>query len=160
MRSLKLAALLLCSVLLIACDWLPGQTEDEGDPIDFEDVESAERLDVQQAQTVVFRSEAGWETFWYEHVNSYGSEGNKTPPPPIDFESRMLIGVFWGEGYSGCSNYVQAIEGVKERESRIEVEVGELPDLGACRAFVYPLQVIKMKRSDQSVRFIGKVPAE
>ena len=65
----------------------------------------------------------------------------------------MLIGVQWGGGYSGCSSLVEAIESIGIHDQRIEVRVGPLPDLGECLAVVYPIQIVRIPRSDFHVVF-------
>lgn len=40
------------------------------------------------------------------------------------------------------------------------VDIGPVPDLGPCRAKVYPTQVVSIPRPDKPVEFTGKVPEQ
>lgn len=155
-RSFVLVSL-LGALLLASCDLLnPGS----GQTLSFQNVKDAEPLRVQEAQTAVFRREAAWTSFWNDHVTARDSDGEKIAPPSIDFDEHMLIAVFWGNnGYGGCSSFAEAIESVSATSGRVIVSVGRLPDLGPCRMVVFPLQVIKVKRTEQPVEFSGRVPS-
>jgi hypothetical protein len=157
MRSaVSLACLVLFVLALASCE----SDTDTVVPIPFENVEEADRFAVTLPGTAVFRDDAAWTTLWEQYWNVYDGQGQKTPPPRINFEREMVIAVFYGSGFSGCSNWIEVIEGVVKTPGQIEVRVGPLPveDLGPCLAIVHPLQVAKVRRSSLPVVFTGEVP--
>ena len=70
----------------------------------------------------------------------------------------MLIGVFWGLGFSGCTDETQSIESIRSSFASIEVRIGPLGDLGACAAIVSPRQIVRLASATQPVVFTGLVP--
>jgi hypothetical protein len=153
----SIALLFLSGALLLAsCDLFGSEN---GEPLVFQNVEDAEPLKVQNAQTAVFKSEAAWTVFWEEHVMQINADGEPIAPPEVNFAENMLIAVFWGNnGYAGCSFFAEAIKGVSAQSDALIVEIGKLPDLGPCRMSVMPLHVIKVERTEATVVFKGRVP--
>lgn len=152
MRKIPLFLSIVCLFLTASCDRV--FKDDSPVLLSFENLEEAEYLRVEEPGTSVFRDGAAWATFWEAH--------STMAVPSVDFDREMLIAVLWGEGYSGCSNSVEAISRVSviPVSSRIVVEIGELPFLGPCDALVYPLQVIRVERRDHTVTFAGEVPGQ
>ncbi len=128
---------------------------DQYTPLAFEDFKEAERLTVTEAETIIFKNAQAWEAFWYDHTDQ---DNFPQEPPKVDFSQYMLIAVFWGSGYSGCVEWVDAIESVVKEDTFINVHVGTLPDLGLCEMIVYPLQVVKIEQMDLPVKFTGDAP--
>lgn len=156
MYHAKCAALLLCMLLLTSCDLLSGQTGQKGGALDFENVKEARYLNVQNAQTAVFRTEAEWDAFWNAHVDT--QEGADTPPPPqINFDEHMVIGLFWGT-ITGCSGEVDAIQDVRAGGNEIVVRAEDWTSGATCMALVQPRQVIKIAQTDRPVTFRGEIP--
>lgn len=138
-----------CGLLLVSSCDLFKDDSDKGVPLAFEAIEEVERLTIVEPGTAVFRDQPSWEAFWATHPN-YSS-------PAVDFDQYILIGVFWGAGYSGSHNRVEAITGILAFRDRIETTVGPLPpDPGD--ALVYPIEVIRIERRELPVVFKGKVP--
>lgn len=137
----------------ISCSSHPAEVT----PLPFENLTEAEYFTVPHPATVVIENDAAWNQLWENYWIKYDSLG-KTPPPAVDFEEDMVIAVFWGCNYSGCRFWVEAIERIITRSGRIEVHVGPLPDLGYCDMIVCPLQVVKMRKSDFPVVFVGDLP--
>ena len=75
----------------------------------------------------------------------------------VDYPGKMVIGVFWGAGFSGSQNRVEAISTIKAFNKRIEVNVGPLP-VDYSLAIVYPIELVLVDRSDSRIVFKGKVP--
>ncbi len=154
--------LFLCAVLLpvlFGCD--NASVEDEeltSSVMTFETIEEAAGFVVNTPGTEVIRAEQPWAVLWDDAWSITNEDGVKTPPPSIDFNTKMVIAVFWGSGFSGCSNGVQAIETIVQRQGEIVVLVGPLPDLGLCDAIVYPIQMVQIDHSDLPVVFEGEVP--
>ncbi|MFQ5571118.1 MAG: hypothetical protein ACE5G0_15670 [Rhodothermales bacterium] len=145
-------------VLLLAVGGCDTAAEEPPSLLPFQTIEDAAAFNVLEAGTAVIRDEATWRRLWELHWGVFDGTGARTPPPAVNFERHMLIAVFWGEGYSGCSNGVQAVKSVIWRPDAIVVRVGPLPDLGPCDALVYPIQVIRVERFDLRVFFEGEVP--
>ena len=154
--AVSLACLVLFVLVLASCE----SDTDTVIPIPFENIEEAGSFTVTVKGTAVFRDDAAWTDLWEQYWNVYGGQGAKTPPPRIDFEREMVIAVFYGSGFSGCSNGVEVFEDMVKTPEHIEVRVGSLPveDLGPCDALVYPLQMAKVRRSSLPVVFTGEVP--
>ncbi len=135
--------------------------EDEEDvwdlyrPLPFEDFEEAAFLIVNEPGTAVFRNQHEWEIFWDAHILPTFKE---MPLPEVDFEHNILIAVFWGSGYSGCSNWSDSIQGIMREQWQIEVHIGSLANLGDCEMLVRSMQVVKLAREDLPVIFTGEVP--
>ena len=155
MRRLACVLLLLFSVHCTSDDPTEQPTFF---PLVFSNLTEAEALNVSNPGTLVFRDEASWQAFWQANANL------GAPLPVIDFTDEMLIAVFWGNGYSGCQNFVNAIQEVQVRVDGVntlgvvEVNIGVLPMLGGCITPVTPLQVIVVDTTITSVEFIGFVP--
>lgn len=125
-------------------------------PLSFENFTEAEYFRVRHPATFVIKDDTAWNQLWEDYWTRQDSLG-RTPPPAVDFEEDMVIAVFWGCGYSGCYRWVEAIERIITRSGRIEVHIGPLPDLGYCDMIVCPLQVVRMRKSEFPVVFIGDV---
>ncbi|PAP78411.1 hypothetical protein BSZ37_19275 [Rubrivirga marina] len=79
--------------------------------------------------------------------------------PTIDFDRQTVLGVFYGGSFhAGCRGNVETIEGIRLAGDALIVEVGPLPDLGPCRAIVYPSDMVVVNARATSVRFVGAVP--
>lgn len=68
----------------------------------------------------------------------------------------MVIGIFWGEGYSGCTNQANAIQRIERKNAKIVLTLGKVSDLGPCDMVVFPLQVVKVSKSDSEVIIQGE----
>ncbi len=149
--------LLLWAMAWGGCDRAPLE---DSDPriVAFETIKGADGFVLTSPGTQVFREEAFWRTLWGSTWSITDGQGVKTPPPEIDFDHKMVIAVFWGEGYSGCSNGVEAINTIIERDGELVVLVVLLPDLGPCDAVVYPIQMVQLDQTDLPVVFEGDVP--
>ena len=150
---------LMAAVAVIACQSSKNMAK-QAQSIDFENIAEARSFNVPQSGTTVIKSQKEWEVWWENYWNSYSEKKKKTPPPYIDFKNKMIIAVHWGEGFSGCSNLVNAIERIEKTEDSLMVVVGELPTLGPCDMLVYPLQIVKVPVMDLPVAFSGEVPAK
>jgi hypothetical protein len=113
-------------------------------------MEEAAHLCVPEASMRVYRDEAGWQEFW--------EQNSLEPAPEVEFGREMVAGLFWGGGYSGCSNRADAVRSVTELSSEVKVNVDPLSDLGDCEMIVCPAQLIRLPRINKPFRFIGEVP--
>lgn len=154
---------LLGGLLLGGCDVFHDEpTGPPGEPISYEWVKRGHGVRVYEAQTRVFRDSATWAQFWNKHVMVRDQNFELYPPPSIDFNRRIIIGVYWGYLYGGCrvTHRIEAIEGIYDAGDRIVVDVGPVPDLGPCRTMLLPTQVVSIPRPDKPVEFTGKVPEQ
>ena len=155
LRLLPLAAVLA----LAGCDALSSD-----EPVAYADVERAEALRVQVTGTTVtvIRDRSSWERFWSGHVGTAGPDGAGIAAPEVDFERQTVVGVFYGGSlHAGCGSSVDVVRSAREESGAVEVEVGPLPDLGPCRAVVYPLDLVVLDVPPSEaldVRFVGAVP--
>jgi hypothetical protein len=140
----------LGGLVLSGCDAFSA-----AEAVPFSNIEQAGRLRVQVSGTTVIRDRPGWEAFWQQH-------GGVAPAPAVDFDRQTVLGVFYGGAFhSGCTSEVDVIRSVKLAHGRLEVRVDRLPDLGPCRAIVYPLDVVVVDAPPSQafdVRFVGRVP--
>lgn len=144
-------SLLIAAIVAVAFSCSP--TRNAGTPVMFTDIPEANSFRIPSSGNAVIRDSAVWRNLWNSYWNAYDSSGAKTPPPAIDFDRYMVIGVFWGEGYTGCSNHVDAIFHIGALAGHIEVWVKTLPDPGNCQLQVYPLQMVTVEKTDLPVRF-------
>jgi hypothetical protein len=161
-KIVPLTFLVMFVFVLVSCESDISNTNigKAENPIHFEDIEAARSFTVTTPGTAVIKDDAAWTDLWEQYWNTYDGQGRKTPPPRIAFDEEMVLAVFYGSGYSGCSNRVDVIEDVVHTWKRIEVRIGSLSfdDLGPCTAIVYPLQMVKVRRSGLPVVFVGDIP--
>jgi hypothetical protein len=153
----------LASILALAgCDQLGTEQEETFvvAPVAFTNFEDVESLTRGNTGVAVLRDQAALDEFFEDH----SPEDDPAAAPAFDFDRQMLLAVFWGTGYSGCANRVEAIETVllrtffDGRNPQLEVRVGPLPDLGPCDAEVFPIQIVAVEPNDETVLFGGDVP--
>jgi hypothetical protein len=121
--------------------------------VPFSDFEQADALYVPVARTAVIKDQPSWVAFWQQH-------GGEAQVPPVDFERQTVFGVFYGQ-QGGCTSKVDVVRSIHHGRSALEVAVGPLPDLGLCRAIVYPLDVVVADVPPSQVHkvtFVGKMP--
>jgi hypothetical protein len=127
----------------------------------YENLETARSFQVPEAGTAVFRDETTWAVLWDRYWTVY-TLGEKTPPPPVDFDNEMVIAIFYGTGYIGCSNWVEVIDEIWVGSRQIEVHIGIQLDrvIGPCDMNLNPLQMVTIQRSDLPVVFTGYLPEQ
>ncbi len=145
MKKLLLPITALCLISVPSC----GLLNIDGTPLTFEAVVEANGLRIEEPGTSVIRNQSSWQAFW----GTYTSQA----PPEVDFSQKMVIGVFWGAGYSGSQNRVEAITTIEAYRNRVEVNVGPIP-VDYSLAIKYPIELILVDHYDSRVVFNGKVP--
>lgn len=151
---------LLLLVAMVRCDTTPADDPTTAPSVlRFETIEAAAGFAVPTPGTAVIRTQQVWRELWNTTWSITSADGVKTPPPAIDFNRTMVIGVAWGRRPSGCSNSVEAIQTIIQRAGEIIVLIGPLPELGPCDAIVYPVQMVVVNQSDLPVIFEGIVPS-
>ena len=143
----KAAALSLVALALAGCD---AFSLDE--PVPFERL-ALPTSAVFVNGTTVIRDQTRLESF------ARYQGGDLAPVPEVDFERQLVVGVFYGGSFhAGCSGDVEVVEAVRLEGDRLVVEIGPLPDLGPCRAVVYPAEMVVVDAESFDVRFAGEVP--
>jgi len=133
---------------------------DKSNKIAFADVPQFENFYINKKGTLIVKSDEEWNNLGERYWNHYSGNGSKTPAPGIDFKNIMVIGIFWGANYSGCSNRVEVIKAIEIDEDKIIVTIDDLPSLGPCDMIVTPLQMVSLPKSDIPVIFKGNVPSD
>ncbi|MFQ6103166.1 MAG: hypothetical protein ACE5OP_02610 [Candidatus Glassbacteria bacterium] len=157
---LVLSTTILFVLPIFSCRNKEGTTTHEGSDttfVAFKNVENYGNFDVTEKGSSVIESESEWLRLWNRYWNVYDRSGDKVPPPEIDFDKKMVIGIFWGDEckYSGCTNESPSIESVFITHDTLIVHVGKLAPLGNCLRCVHPLHLIELERNDLPVRFLG-----
>lgn len=156
----NLPILILVGVItIIACQSSKNMAK-QSQSIEFANIAEARSFNVPESGTSVIKSQQEWKEWWEKYWNRFSGTGEKALPPDVDFKNRMVVGVYWGEGHSGCSNGVNVIRGIERIEDSLIVTVGELPDLGPCDMVVYPIQMVEIPAMDLPIRFLGAVPGK
>jgi hypothetical protein len=118
---------------------------------------------IADSMTVVIRDAATLRDLWERATAA------QTPPPPVpvvDFQRHMLILVSGGRMPSGYDVRVDSVGMRRER-----TESGRLQDVltvqytftHACRRITrdaYPLEIVRVRREDSEVRFVGRRDAQ
>lgn len=150
--------LLIISILLISIGL--ESCKDAGvQPVElqFSDVESMEYFYGVQPGTYVFRTPDEWNRFVEEKFTAVIL--GTIQLPQVDFSKEIVVGVFWGGVYSGCTNVSRSIEKVILLDNKVEVNVGPVQYLGLCRMIVAPRHIVKIPKSELPVVFMGNVPS-
>lgn len=126
--------------------------------VDFVTIREARSFDVPESGTSVIKSGKEWENWLQKYWNQFSGNGEKTPPPEIDFDKEMVVAICWGSGYSGCSNTVEVIKRIEKTIDSINVVLSDLPNLGPCDMEVYPIQMVRISNLSLPVHFSGSIP--
>lgn len=154
-----ISVILLGGIAIFACQ-SSKNIAIQSKPIDFRNIDEAGNYNVTQRGISIIKNQEEWMELWQKYWNRFSGTGEKTPPPAVDFENRIVIVVHWGQGYSGCSNGVDVIQRIERIEDSVNVVIGELPDLGPCDMDVYPIQMVEIPTTDLPVRFSGATPGK
>ena len=104
-----------------------------------------------EAKNYVITDEAGWLGVW-EKITS--NQFPQSPPPAIDFENNVLIGVFMGQRSSG--GYGVEITKVVDQGGSVDVQYTEYSPGRTCivtQALTAPYHVIKIAKTNAPVQF-------
>jgi len=158
MWKISLALLAICLLATPGCH-SPVEPE-TGTAVAYTnlDVQGLCFLDGMFPQARVFRTSSEWEVFWVAYCDASNDDG-PVPPPVVDFENLMMVGLFYEPVSSGCTCIVEnGVESITRYSDRLEVQVGPVPDLGNCQAPQYPMTIVVVERIDLPVQFFGHVP--
>ncbi|MFQ5583633.1 MAG: hypothetical protein ACE5GL_04295 [Calditrichia bacterium] len=126
--------------------------------VNFVDMEEAGNFFIPEAGRQIIKSAESWQQLWEKYWNQYSGEGQKTAPPDVDFNRKMVVVLTWGQGYSGCANHVKTVEQVERTGDTLKIIIGPLPSLGPCDMKVAPVQMIRIPRMEIPIVFEGDVP--
>lgn len=141
MRRLALVPLLV--MLLAACQSLP----DDEFRLPFRILASGQHSAISLPRELVIRDPARWRQLWR-------LTGQPGPPPAVDFDSQMVIGVFMGEQSSG--GYGIRIDRIIETADSLRVEAvlhRPAPGSMVTLALTQPWVIVRLPRYDGPVRF-------
>lgn len=151
MRAKRSAAAIALLCLLTACG---GGGEDLNTLrlLEFTVLDSSADGQIRSPRFTTVRNDAEWQSLWTEFK---GALGSPAAPPPVNFQSTMVVGLFVGSRPSGC--FTADIRRVIQEASTIRVEYtdGGLPGPQFCtQGFVYPSVLAAIGRSDLPVTFL------
>lgn len=151
----RILAIAIIALFAASCD-----KEDAGtatpSPISYETVNASPNLQVAEPHTQVFRSWERWAGFWAEHPEC--DNGCVVPAPYVNFDSSMVVALFWGlEGF-GCVDYNDRIEMISRHGEDTFIQLREQPIQEVCHAMTYAYLFLKLDRADGGVMFTGVVP--
>lgn len=136
----------------------------EPSPLPFTYLPDFEKFSVSEPGIVVYKDQQAWLDLWEQSWTESDANG-RTPPPEVDFSQKMVIAVFYGQGFSGCSARVELIEAVEETcpvacaDNQLRLRLKSLPeDLGDCREAITPLSMIVVDRNDLELLVEGPSP--
>ena len=114
--------------------------------VSFQTVVKGSRSGVREPLQIVVRSQAEWDALWKRHVSI---ETNPPPPPTIDFNKQIVIGVFLGEKPTGGFD-VEIIR-AEQTDSALVIHYREKNPLQGgivIQALTQPFHIIKVIRDD------------
>jgi hypothetical protein len=112
----------------------------------FQTVVKGSRSGVREPLQIVIRSQAEWDALWKRHV---AIETNPPPPPAIDFNKQIVIGVFLGEKPTG--GYDVEIIRTEQSDGALVIhyrEKSRLPGSIVIQALTQPFHIIQVVRDD------------
>ena len=122
----------------------------------MEDIQTIARGDssrILRLRRVVARDDEEWRVLWRAHA------GAAADAPPVDFATRMVVGVFQGQRPS--AGFDSAIVGAGVQGAALTVEVEErLPATGrmGAQVLVSPFHIVSLPRFAGEVRFVDTSP--
>jgi len=151
----RVLAIGIIALFAASCD-----KDDEGtpnpSPIAYETVSASPYLQVDDPHTQVFRSWNRWSEFWGEHPEC--DNGCVVPAPYVNFDSSMVVAIFWGlEGF-GCVDYTDRLDVVSRKDEDTFIALREQPMQEVCHRMTYAYLFLKIDRADGGVMFTGVVP--
>ena len=107
---------------------------------------------IDEPYQAVVRTQAEWLKIWQRH-------GSGQPAPVIDFEARMVVGVFLGSRPS--AGYSVEIVEIRKADSGLVVEYREsrpAPDRMVAQIVTAPFHLVSLDRQDGAVTFVPRTP--
>jgi PrcB C-terminal len=114
--------------------------------LSFQTVAKGSRSGVREPLQISIRSQAEWDALWKRHVSI---ETNPPPPPVIDFNKQIVIGVFLGEKPTG--GYDVEIIRAEQTDGALVIHYREKnPPPGGIviQALTQPFHIIRVARDN------------
>lgn len=114
--------------------------------VSFQTVVKGSRSGVRESLQVIARSPSEWDALWKRHVSI---ETNPPPPPAIDFNKQIVIGVFVGEKPTG--GYDVEIIRAEQTDGALVIhhrEKSPVPGGIVIQALTQPFHIIRVARDD------------
>lgn len=145
----------IAAFFFVSCD-RDGDGPATAEQIAYEEVTTSVHLQVDDPHTQVFRNQNQWNEFWALHPEC--NSGCVFSPPYVDFETRTVVGIFWGlEGWQGI-DLTQRVEAISRKDENTFIHLREQPITEALPAEGYSYLFLSFERADGSVMFTGVVP--
>lgn len=109
---------------------------------------------IKDQRKVVIRDAEALEKLWNEH---FDGRGRVMAPPKIDFEKEMVVGVFLGDGKSGCNTITITGARIENGKGVVEYLDEDISGPAAiCPAVVtQPMDLVVTKRIDGDIQFVA-----
>jgi hypothetical protein len=114
--------------------------------VSFQTVVKGSRSGIREPLQIVIRSQTEWDALWKKHVSI---EMNPPPPPAIDFNKQIVIGVFLGEKPTG--GYDVEIIRAEQTDGALVIHYREKnPPPGGIviQSLTQPFHIIRVARDD------------
>ena len=118
-------------------------------PIAFHSIAQGTTSGIVTPQALVIQSAPAWQELWRQHAPS------GRPPPPIDFATELVVGVFLGQ--QPTAGYRVQVVRVEEgdREVRVIYQVhNPPPEALVVQVLTQPFHLIRIPRLGLPIRFI------
>lgn len=120
-------------------------------PIPLTTIQKGNFSGIGEALEAVMRTPTEWENLWKRHVSI---QSPPAPIPPVDFAKEMVAAVFLGQKNTG--GYEVEITKAQRNGPALQIFYNvKAPQPGgmAIQAITQPFHIVKMPRSDGTVRF-------
>jgi hypothetical protein len=147
MNALYYIVVIVVSILLVGC---AGGERDSS--LLFRELAKGTFSGIQEERQAVLREPEEWGKFWVEHARGHLPEGD---PPPVNFESEMVVAVTMGQRPTG--GYEIAIDQVLEEGGQVVVRVVRRTppeDAMLIQAMTAPFHFVAVPRSRHPARFV------
>ena len=117
-------------------------------PIAFHSIAQGTTSGIAAPQALVIQSASAWQELWRQHAPS-------GPPPPIDFATEFVVGVFLGQ--QPTAGYQVQVVRVEEGDSEVRVIYqvhNPPPEALVAQVLTQPFHLIRMPRLGLPIRFI------
>jgi hypothetical protein len=106
---------------------------------------------VAQQRDVLVRDQAAFDKLWAEHVSD---RTPKPAAPPVDFATKMVVGVFAGN-VATCGN--MGVVGVRSQDGKMIVDIERRtpsPAIACPAVILTPMQLVVVDRNDAPAEFV------
>jgi len=125
-------------------------------PVPFSTIQKGQYSGVLEPSQIVIRTQNQWDNLWKRHSSR---KVNPPPPPFVDFENDMVVGVFLGEKRTG--GYEVKITSAKRSNSNLYLYYREKSpprDVMVTQALTQPYHLVKVSKFDIPPIFLRESP--